>query len=73
VGDITALAEAKQDLGRLIAEYERIVGMLEEIQKHTSEVLVNGQEPISIVDSGQEQVFIDATEDFDGIKPLFLV
>ncbi|MFD0678999.1 MULTISPECIES: IS110 family transposase [unclassified Paenibacillus] len=32
VGDVTALEEAKQDLGWLIAEYERMVDILESIQ-----------------------------------------
>jgi transposase len=33
VGETTALHEAKQDLARLIAEYERIVEMLEKMEK----------------------------------------
>lgn len=33
VGDTTALEEAKQDLQRLIEEFERIVGILEQIEK----------------------------------------
>ncbi|MDQ0901189.1 IS110 family transposase [Paenibacillus sp. V4I7] len=39
VGDLTALAEAKQDLERLIAEYERIVEMLGEMQKQILAIL----------------------------------
>jgi transposase len=33
IGDKTALHEAKQDLGRLLEEYERIVKILEKIEK----------------------------------------
>jgi transposase len=33
IGDKTALHEAKQDLGRLLEEYERIVEILEKIEK----------------------------------------
>ncbi len=39
VGDITALDEAKQDLERLITEYERIEEMLENMEKQISSLL----------------------------------
>ncbi|WP_246309987.1 transposase, partial [Paenibacillus alginolyticus] len=39
VGDVTAISEAKQDLERLIEEYERIVEMLGEMQKKILEIL----------------------------------
>lgn len=39
VGDVTALAEAKRDLERLIEEYERIVEMLEKMQKQSLAIL----------------------------------
>ncbi|NOU75701.1 IS110 family transposase [Paenibacillus sp. LMG 31458] len=39
VGDVTALTEAKQDLERLIAEYERVVEMLGDVQKQILAIL----------------------------------
>ncbi|KRE37314.1 IS110 family transposase [Paenibacillus sp. Soil522] len=45
VGDTTALKEAKQDLERLIEEFERIVGILEQIEKDIVTVL--GEIPIA--------------------------
>jgi transposase len=39
VGDTTALAEAKQDLHRLVEEFERISGILETIEKDIATVL----------------------------------
>ncbi len=39
VGDTTALEDAKQDLQRLIDEYERIVDILEQIEKDIATVL----------------------------------
>jgi transposase len=39
VGDKTALHEAKQDLGRLLEEFERIVKILEKIEKDTVALL----------------------------------
>ncbi|OCT13543.1 transposase [Paenibacillus pectinilyticus] len=39
VGDVTALAEAKRDLERLIAEYERVAEMLGEMQKQILAIL----------------------------------
>lgn len=39
VGDTTVLEEAKQDLQRLIDEYERIVDILKQIEKEIETVL----------------------------------
>lgn len=45
VGDTTALAEAKEDLRRLVEEFERITGILEAIEKDIVTVL--GEIPIA--------------------------
>jgi transposase len=59
VGNLTAVHEAKQDLGRLIEEYERIVEMLEKMEKDVIALL-------------SEIPMVEQLRSIKGLGPIFI-